>query len=185
MMSVTFNLSPQTSLSGTPYLLIISVMDQSGASSSKTHGTWTINRSPSADNCTPSSSTTTAGTPQTFTCIYSDPDGYLNIAAAGLYFSGNGGLHNEWLHYLVAPNLITMMGTNDSCFPGQAKIISSGYLTLNCAASAVSGSEYMMSVTFEATPQAPSSGILYNNFSGVSDQAAGANGQFVGTWQVQ
>ena len=164
---------------------MISVVDQSNASNSKTPGTWTINRPPTAVNCTPTNSTTPVGTEQTFVCVFSDPDGYQNIAAASFYLSGNGGLHNEWLHYIAAPNLFTMMGTNDFCSPGQAKTISSGYLTLNCATSTVSGSGPTLTVTFKVTPQAPSSGIMYNNFIGVSDQVGGSNGAVAGTWGIQ
>src|SRR5207248_865673 len=155
----TFNLTPQPPLSGYPYLLIITAVDQGGLSNSKTPGTWTVNRPPSADNCTPMNSTTPVGTVQTFVCVYSDPDGWQNIAAANFYLSGNGGLNNEWLHYLVAPNLFTMMGTSEVCTPGQVKTLLSGNLTLDCAASSISGSATTLTVTFKVTPQAPSSGF--------------------------
>ena len=119
-------------------------------------------------------STTPAGTVQISPSVYSDPDGWQNIAAANFYLSGNGGTHNEWLHYLAAPNLFTMMGTNDVCNPGQATTLSNGFLTLNCATSSVSGSGTVLTVTFRVTPQAPSSGINYNIFTAVSDQAGAA-----------
>ena len=109
------------------------------------------NHPPSADNVSPMNSTTGPGTVQIFTAVYSDPDGWQDIAAANFYLAG--GLHNEWLHYLVAPNLFTMLGTNDFCSPGQAKTISSGFLTLDCAASSVSGSGTVLTVTFRVTPQ--------------------------------
>ena len=50
-----------------------------------------------------------AGMGQMFTAVYSDLDGWQNVAAANFYLSGNGGMHNEWLHYLVVPNLFTMI----------------------------------------------------------------------------
>jgi hypothetical protein len=184
-LTLTFNLTPQPPLSGFAYLLIISVIDQGGLSDSKTPGTWTVNRPPSAVNCTPMNSTTAVGTVQTFVCVYSDPDGWQNIAAANLYLSGNGGVHNEWLHYLVAPNFFTMMGSNDFCSPGQAKTLTSGFLTLDCGTSSISGSGNTLTVTFIVTPQAPSSGIQYNNFSAASDQAGAANAIFAGTWGIQ
>jgi len=182
---VTFNLTPQPPLSGAPYQLIIGVVDQGGANNSKTAGYWIVNRPPSADSVSPMNSTTAVGTAQTFTAVYSDPDGWQNIAAANFYLSGNGGLHNEWLHYLVAPNLFTMLGTSDSCNPGQAKTISNGYLTLDCGASGISGSGTTLTVTFVVTPLAPSSGIQYNNFSAASDQAAAAYAIIAGTWGIQ
>ena len=128
-------------------------------------------------------SSTAPGTVQTFTAVYSDPDGWQNIAAANFYLAGNGGLHNEWLHYLVAPNLFTMMGSTDSCSPGQAKTISSGYLTLDCGASSISGSGNVLTVTFRVTPQPSSSGIQYNIFTAASDQAGAAFAIFAGTWR--
>jgi hypothetical protein len=183
-LTLTFNLTPQPPLSGAAYLLIITAVDQSAASNSKTTGTWTVNRTPSAVSCTPTNSTTPVGTTQTFVCVYSDLDGYQNIAAANLYLSGNGGVHNEYPHYLVAPNLFTMLGSNDICSPGQAKTLTSGYLTLDCATSSISGSGTTLTVNFRVTPQAPSSGIQFNNFSTVSDQAGGANAIFAGTWGI-
>ena len=185
MLTVTYNLTPQPPLSGTAYLLIISVTDQGGASNTKTTGTWIVNRPPSADSVSPMNSSTAPGTVQIFTAVYSDPDGWQNIAAANFYLSGNGGTHNEWLHYLVAPNLFTMMGTNDVCSPGQAKTLSNGFLTLDCSASSISGSGTVLTVTFRVTPQASSSGIQYNIFTAASDQAGAAYAIFAGTWQIQ
>ena len=184
-LTVTFNLTPQPPLSGAPYLLIITAVDQSAASNSKTTGSWIINRPPSADSVSPMNSSTAPGTVQIFTAVYSDPDGWQNIAAANFYLSGNGGPHNEWLHYLGAPNLFTMLGTNDVCTPGQAKTLSNGFLTLDCSASSISGSGTVLTVTFRVTPQASSSGIQYNIFTAASDQAAAAYAIFAGTWQIQ
>jgi hypothetical protein len=167
------------------YQIEISVQDQAGASNSKMAGYWIVNRPPSADSVSPMNSMTDPGISQMFTAVYSDPDGWQNIAAANLYFSGNGGIHNEWLHYLEAPNLFTMMGSNDSCNPGQAKTLTSGYLTLDCSMSSISGSGTMLKVVFQVTPEAPSSGIMYNMFSAASDQAGAANAIFAGTWQIQ
>ena len=185
ILTVTYNLTPQPPLSGYPYLLIISVTDQGGASNSKTPGTWVVNRPPSANSVTPMNSMTGVGMGQMFTAVYSDPDGWQNIAAANLYFSGNGGMHNEWLHYLAAPNLFTMMGSNDTCSPGQAKMLTNGYLTLDCSASSISGTGTMLTVIFQVTPEMPSSGIMYNMFSAASDQAGAANAIFAGTWEIQ
>ena len=183
-LTVTYNVTPQPGLSGNPYQLKVGATEMGGATASKTLGTWIINRPPSAVSCAPTNSTTPVGTQQTFTCIYSDPDGYMNIAAANLYMSGNGGVHNEWLHYLPSLNLFTMMGSNDICNPGQAKTLTSGYLTLNCATTTISGSGTTLTVNFRVTPQAPSSGITYSNFSAASDQAGAANAIFAGSWQI-
>jgi len=185
MWTVIYNLTPQPPFSGTAYQQIISVTDQGSLSNSKTTGTWIVNRAPSADSCTPVNSTTPPGTVQIFTCIYSDPDGWENIAAANFYLSGNGGVHNEWLHYLGAPNLFTMLGTNEVCSPGQAKTLSNGFLSMDCSASSISGSGNVLTVIFNVTPQAPSSGIQYNNFSAASDQAGAAFAIFAGTWGIQ
>jgi len=182
ILNVTYNLTPQPPLSGTGYNLIIAVTDQGGASSNKNTGYWIVDRRPSADNCTPMNSTTPVGVQQTFVCVYSDPDGYQNFAEADLYLSG--GLVNDWLIYYAAPNLFSMLGSNDICSPGQAKTISSGRLTLNCATSTVSGSGTTLTVTLRVTPQGPASGMNYNMFSGASDQVGQAYTIFAGTWQI-
>jgi hypothetical protein len=182
---IIYNLTPQPPLSGAPYLLIITATDQAGASNSKTTGFWIVNRPPSADSVSPMDGTTAVGTAQAFTAVYSDPDGWQNIATANSYLSGNGGVHNEWLHYLVAPNLFTMLGSDDFCSPGQAKTLTSGYLILDCGASSVSGSGNTLTVIFNVTPQPPSSGIQYNIFSAASDQAGAAFAIIAGTWGIQ
>ena len=128
-------------------------------------------------------SVTAPGTVQIFTAVYSDPDGWQNIAAADFYLAAAG--NNEWLHYLVAPNVFTMMGSNGVCSPGQATTISSGSLTLDCGASSVSGSGTVLTVTFSVTPQPSSSGMQYNIISDASDQYGGANAKFAGTWGIQ
>jgi hypothetical protein len=144
----------------------------------------TINHPPTADSLTPVNITTALGTDQTFTLVLSDPDGWQDIAAANLYLSGGGGSQNDWLHYLGAPNLFTMMGSNDFCSPGQAKTLSSGYLILNCVASSVSGSGNALTVMFNVTPQPSFAGVMYNLFFSVSDQGGGADAKYGGTWFV-
>jgi photosystem II stability/assembly factor-like uncharacterized protein len=153
-----------------------------------TTGIYSIyqNSSPSANAVSPMNSTTPVNTAQTLTTVYSDPEGWQDIAAASLYFSGNGGVHNEWLHFFVAPSLFTMMGSNDSCSPGQAKTISSGYLTLDCGASSISGSGNTLTIIYHLTPQPSSSGLQYNIFSTASDQGGGAAAAiFAGRWNIQ
>jgi hypothetical protein len=181
-LTVTYNLTPQQSLSGSPYQLSVFASEMGGATNSKTLGTWTINRPPSVGTSSPMSSTTPVGTQQTLTIVYSDPDGYQNIAAANFYMSGNGGVINQWLHYLVAPNVFTMMGTTDVCNPGQAKTLSNGSLSFNCATSTVSNSGTNMTVVFKVTPLQGS--IMYQFFNAASDQTGAAFGASGGNWQI-
>ena len=78
--------------------------------------------------------------------------------------------------------MFTMMGMNDFCNPGQAKTLSSGSMSFNCATSTVSGSGTNLTVVFQVTPL--TGGINYQFFNGVSDQAGAAFGAFGGTWQI-
>jgi plastocyanin len=180
ILTVTYNLTPN--LVPGAYRMIMAVSDQDGASSSKDMGYWILNRRPTAESVTPMNSATQAGMEQTFTSVYSDPDGYQNIAEASLYLAG--GMHNEWLHYISAAHLFFIMGAPGVCTPGQATTLSNGFLTLDCANSSVSRSGNMLTVTFRVTPLGPSSGINYNIFLGVSDHAGAAHGAFGGTWQI-
>jgi hypothetical protein len=184
-LTVTYNLTPLPTLSGYPYGLTISVTDQGGATGTNTPGTWIVNRPPAANTLMPMDSMSDTGMGIMFTAVYSDPDGYQNIAVANFYMSGNGGMHNEWLHYVAAPNLFTMMGTNDTCSPGQMKMLSNGYLNFDCSSSSVSGSGNTLTVIFQVTPQMSSSGIMYDIFSAASDQAGGANAVHAGTWMIE
>jgi len=183
MLTVTLNLTPQLTLSGSAYSLIISALNQSGGRNSKTAGTWIINRPPSANSVSPMNSITAVGIVKTFTAVYSDPDGWQDIAVANLNLAGV--LHSDSLHYLVARNQFTMLGSNDVCSPGQVKTISNGYLTLDCGGSSISGSGTVLMVTYRVIPQPPSSGELYNIFTAVSDEAGAAFTTFAGTWGIQ
>jgi hypothetical protein len=169
-------------MSGFPHLMTILVVDQSNASDSKTPGVWIVNRSPSVSAASPMNSTSSVGTAQTFTILYSDPDGGSNIAAANFYMSGNGGVINQWLHYFVAPHLFTLMGTNDVCSPGQFKTLSNGSLSLDCRNSTISETETTLTIVFKVTPLAGA--INYNFFNAASDQAGAAYAVFGGSWQI-
>jgi hypothetical protein len=181
-LTVVYNFTPQPPLSGAGYRLVLAATDP-GGSVNKDMGYWVVNRPPSACSAVPMNSSTPVGTPQTFVCAYSDPDGYQNIAEANFYLS-SGGLHNEWLHYVSAANIFFIMGAPGVCLSGQATTLSNGYLTFDCANSGVSGSGNNLTVTFRVTPQGPSSGLNYNIFTGASDHAGAAHGAFGGTWQI-
>jgi hypothetical protein len=127
-------------------------------------------------------STTAAGDQQTFVSVYSDADGYQNIAEANFYLAG--GMHNEWLHYVSAANLFFIMGAPGVCTPGQATVLSNGFLTLDCAASSVAGSGAALTITLRVTPQSSSTGIDYNIFTAASDHAGAAFAMVAGTWGI-
>src|SRR5262249_27532774 len=115
-----------------------------------------------------------------------DPDGWQNIAAANFYMSGNGGVINQWLHYFPTPNLFTMLGSTDFCAPGQAKTLtnSDGSMSFNCATSTVTASGTNLTIVYQVTPQAASSGVAYRFFNNASDQVGGAGTVIGGTWQI-
>src|SRR5262249_16263375 len=96
-LSVTFNLTPQPSFPGPINSMFIAVADQAGQTGGKGGGYWVVDRPPVAVSMMPGNVSTSPGSPQVFTAAYSDPDGYLNISDATIYFGAFQ--HTEWVHY--------------------------------------------------------------------------------------
>src|SRR5258706_12287407 len=52
---------------------------------------------------------------KTFTGVYSDPNGWLNLSDVSLFLSGS--THNEWGHYNPQTNKFTLMGVSGYSSP--------------------------------------------------------------------
>jgi len=120
----------------------------------------TLNNLPTLGSVTPSALTSAPAAAQTFSAIYSDPDGYANLKQVGFLVntavSGANGiylLHDRTVNKLY---LYTDAGTGfvGNCTPGVAGSLTNAQGTLNCAATTVSGSGNNLTVNWNITPKA-------------------------------
>src|SRR6266850_1091683 len=80
-----------------------------------------------ANSLTPVNISTHPSVAKTFTAVYSDPNGWLNLSDVSLFLSES--THFEWVHYNPQTNKFTLMGVSGDCSPGQATILSNTQLT--------------------------------------------------------
>lgn len=147
--------------------------------------TTTLNHRPMIVSLTPPNAVNIVNSNRPFTVGYSDEDGAQTISVADLYLSGNAGIHFEWVSYLAASNQFVLVGLIDSCTPGQSKLLTNAYVSLNCAFSSAVKTGNNLTVVFHLLPRALSSGIVYRLFPAVKDQAGQSGAIFAGTWSIQ
>ena len=126
--------------------------------------TWTIlssNTAPTLGTITPSNTSSTAGSPKTFTAVYTDADGYANLKYAELLATTavSGGASSIWVRYDAINGKLRMFDDagaallNDSCSPGAAgATISNTQGTLNCEQTIVTKAGNNVTVVWSITP---------------------------------
>jgi hypothetical protein len=109
---------------------------------------------PSVGTFEPSSGSGRVGEWVSFTTTYTDPNGYEDIAWAFFFLDrespiASGGLA---VAYHRPSNLLWLMD-GGFCRPGQAKSLSTDYITLDCGSSSVSGEGDTLTVTLHVRPE--------------------------------
>jgi hypothetical protein len=125
-------------------------------------GDWTIlaaNTPPSLGSLTPDTLTSPPDVAQTFTAVYSDPDGYANIKKVDLRISPTGGGAKAiWVAYDRNKDQLSIYsnaGTAvlQSCTPGSAVTLQNGQGTLDCQLTTVTGLDDDLTVNWNITPK--------------------------------
>ena len=113
----------------------------------------------------PNNGSGSLGEAQTFTTTYADANGWEDLRLAN--FLMNVGLQGEGLSAAYYRDRNRLYLSNDAgngwvgwCAPGDAQLLSNGYVTLNCAETAVSGSDNTMTIQWRITPLAAFSDIV-------------------------
>mgnify|MGYP001607615099 FL=1 len=135
---------------------------------------------PTVGSVNPSSGSVAPNIAKTFTCNYSDTDGWANLKEAYFLVStGTSALANSvYLYYDQNTNLLYSRDDANSAWlggyaPGSSYTIENSQVKLNCAASTVSGTTNTLTVKFNLTFKSAYSGKSYSTYLRVVDDAAG------------
>ncbi|MDD5449560.1 MAG: SpvB/TcaC N-terminal domain-containing protein [Candidatus Omnitrophica bacterium] len=131
---------------------------------------------PTVGTISPSSGTTTPNIARTFTCTYSDADGWSNIKETYLLISLSfSPLTNcAYLYYNQNTNLLYVRNDQDTAWlggyaPGSTNTIENSYIKVNCRYSTVFGSGTSLTVKWNITFKPAYSGRTYGEFLKVVD----------------
>jgi len=138
---------------------------------------------PTVGTISPSSGSTPPDTPKTFTCKYSDTDGWTNLKEAYLLINTSSTTlaNSVYLYYDQNTNLLYLrndfntnwLGGNS---PGSSNIIENSYVKLNCISSTVSGSANTLTINWNITFKSAYSGKSYNTYLYIKDDTGGYAG---------
>ena len=138
---------------------------------------------PTVGTITPSSGSTAPDIAKTFTCTYSDTDGWVNLKEAYLLIStSSSALTNAaYLYYEQNTNLLYLRNDANTRWlggyaPGSANTVENSYVKLNCALTTAAGSGTTLTITYNLTFKAAYSGKAYNSYLAVKDDAGGSVG---------
>lgn len=125
------------------------------------------NATPQVVSVTPSSGIIPINTPTNFTSVYSDADGWQNLAKAQLLINtSTNGAKCFYAYYDQNANKFYLRNdTNKSWLggyaPGSANIIQNSYATLDCSRSTISGSGTTLSVSWSIAFKSTFTGSKY------------------------
>jgi len=140
---------------------------------------------PSIDTFEPDEGSGEVGEWVTFTTTYSDPNGYEDIAWAFFFLDRQppiaiGGLSAA---YIQSADLLWLKG-GGICWPGQAKVLATGTVRLDCRNTSVSGEGDMLTVTWRVRPEQCFEGGCGWNYAVefVADSTGQSDAGLVGWW---
>lgn len=146
---------------------------------------------PTLGTITPSSGTTTPNTAKTFTCKYSDADGWANIKEAYLLINLSTALTNTcYVYYDQNTNLLYLRDDANTSWlggfaPASANTIENSFVKLNCVSTTATGATSTLTVNWNITFKSTYSGQLFNTYLKVVDDALGTvNWTKKGTYTV-
>ncbi len=135
---------------------------------------------PTVGTISPSIGSTAPDVASTFTCTYSDSDGWADLKKAHLLISASAtALTNSvYLYYNQNTNLLYLRDDLNTIWlggysPGSSNIIENSYVKLNCATTTILGSTNTLTVTWSITFKPTYSGKTYYTYLKVVDDAGG------------
>ena len=147
---------------------------------------------PTLGTISPSSGSTTPDVAKTFTCTYSDTDGWANLKECYLLISTSSTAlaNSAYLYYDQNTNLLYLRNDTNTAWlggytSGSANVIENSQVKLNCASTTVSGATNTLTVNFNLTFKAAYSGKTYNTYLRIVDDTGGyVNWTKKGTYTV-
>jgi len=131
--------------------------------------------------------------PVAFTTTYHDANGWQDIQSAGFLLNVNRQF-SEGLFSRYYQNVNRLTLRNDdgsqwvgSCAPGEDTVLSNSYVSLDCSATTVNGSDDTLTITWWVTPLAPFSGQYgtYKAFLMVQGNGGLRDQNQTGTWTLE
>lgn len=182
ILTLTLSLTFKAAYSGKSYISYLSVDDDTGLSVALTQkGTYSVNRIPATSTITPSSGTVLPNVVKTFSCPFSDADGWTNLKNCYFLIStGSTTLTNVvYLWYDQNANKLYLRDNANTAWlggyaPGSAYTIENNQVKLNCASTTFSGSGTALSIVFNLTFKTTFSGKSYNLYLSANDDAGGS-----------
>jgi hypothetical protein len=168
-------------------------LDNSGLSSNwQQLGSWTVpnlnNLPPTTVSVTPSSG---SGSSQTFSFVFSDPNGFTDLSTTYIGFSSTFAFGNACYSYYDR-NANALWLLNDAAngwlgpiTPGTASTLQNNQCSLSGAGSSVSGVSNNLTVNFALTFKAPFAGAKNIYMCALDNGGASSNWQQRGTWTAQ
>ncbi|MEK6714812.1 MAG: SpvB/TcaC N-terminal domain-containing protein [Candidatus Omnitrophota bacterium] len=138
---------------------------------------------PTVGTLTPSSGSVAPNIAKTFTCKYSDYDGWQNLKEAYFLVStGTSALANSvYLYYDQNTNLLYLSDDANTAWlggyaPGSANTIENSQVKLNCALTAATGATNTLTVSWNITFKSAYSGKSYYTYLKAVDDTSGSSG---------
>jgi hypothetical protein len=147
---------------------------------------------PKVGTITPSSGSILPNTNKTFTCTYSDADGWANIKEAYLLINTTYTVFTNtcYLYYDQNANLLYLRDDANTAWlggyaPATSNTIQNSFVQVNCLSTTISGSTTTLTVNWNITFKSAYSGKAYNTYlKVVDDTGAYANWAKKGTYTV-
>ena len=175
-LTVNWNIKPNPVFVGTKNIYMYTI-DSANASVGWTDkGDWTItaNTPPTLGTLTPSTVTSAANVTRNFSAVYSDADGYSDLAYAYLLVNTEASPINSIFAYYEKKSGKIFLGDDagiglaGSCKPGAPGHLTNSQGTLDCASTTVSRSGNDLTINWSITPKAAFTGVM-NLYMNVSD----------------
>lgn len=138
---------------------------------------------PTIVSISPASGSVTPNTAKTFTCVYSDTDGWANLKEAYFLVStGSSALANSaYFYYDQNVNLLYLRDDANTAWlggyaPGSANTVENSQVKLNCASTTVSGAGNTLTVSWNITFKSSYSGKTYYTYLRAIDDTSGSSG---------
>jgi len=185
-LTVTLALTFKPAFSGAKNIYLDVVNNANALSGWQAKGAWTVVTAPPADvSVAPSSG---SGASQTFSFVYSDPYGYMDIHYVEVLFQPSLATQNAcYVQYSRVNNSIDLVADSGTAYagsltPGIAGTVSNSQCTVDAGASSASGSGNNLTVTLALTFK-PAFGGAKNIYLDVVNNANALSGwQAKGAW---
>ena len=164
-LTVNLRITPKAAFAGpTAKVLKTAAVDKFNAGTGwVSQGTWNIiaaNNPPVIVSLTPSSLTSSAGSPEVFTAVYRDPDGYSHLKTVGFQANTAGTVANSIrLRFNRLLNTLYMFADDGktllpvSCTLGGHGTLENSQGILDCAGTTISSSGAELTVNWKITPK--------------------------------